>query len=153
MWELVWIAAPTTLLMLNIPETHEPTIRAHQASRTSQNPSQCGKQQSENPRASVRLIVNALRDAVIRPVQIAILDPAVTVANLYTAFMYGTYYTFFDAIPTVYPVHYGFTTGQLGLTFLCIFVACKIVECDPRRPLGVYRLRPSPTFECGCNNP
>jgi hypothetical protein len=63
---------------------------------------------------------------IVRPIQITLQDPAVAVANLYTAFMYGTYYTFFDAIPRVYPERYGFTIGQLGLSFLSIFAACMV---------------------------
>lgn len=126
MWEIVWLAAPTILLMSTLPETHEPTIAAQQASKLRKKPTQDvkGGLKARNP--SARLIAKALRDAVVRPVQITLLDPAITVANLYTAFMYGTYYTFFDAIPRVYPVLYGFTTGQLGLVFLCIFVACVV---------------------------
>jgi DHA1 family multidrug resistance protein-like MFS transporter len=126
MWEIVWIAAPTILLMLTLPETHEPTIRGQQISRAGQKSATTGDEQPRDRYASARLVVEALRDAVVRPVQITLLDPAVTVANLYTAFMYGTYYTFFDAIPRVYPELYGFTTGQLGLVFICIFAACVI---------------------------
>jgi len=40
--------------------------------------------------------------------------------------MYGTYYTFFDAMPRVYSQRYGFTVEHLGLTFTSIFVACII---------------------------
>lgn len=126
MWEIVWLAAPTILLMLTLPETHEPTIKAQQISRSERKLTKVVRKRPGDTRVSARLIAKALQEAVVRPVQIALLDPAVTVANLYTAFMYGTYYTFFDAIPRVYPVLYGFTTGQLGLVFLCIFVACVV---------------------------
>jgi DHA1 family multidrug resistance protein-like MFS transporter len=126
MWEMVWLAAPTILLMLTLPETHEPTTRALQASREARTLTKTDEERSGDQNSTTRLITKALRDAIVRPVQITILDPAVTVANLYTAFMYGTYYTFFDAIPRVYPELYGFSTGQLGLVFLCIFAACVI---------------------------
>lgn len=126
MWEIVWLAAPTTLLMLTLPETHGPTIRRwkHEAAQRHQ-----GNHASTPPEKSTSifgLVFQAVRESVVRPVQITLLDPAVTVANLYTAYMYGTYYTFFDAIPRVYPTHYNFTTGQLGLAFLCIFAACSV---------------------------
>lgn len=126
MWEIVWLAAPTILLMLTLPETHGPTISARQASRSGRKLADSDEKRPRDRDASARLVAKALQDAVVRPVQITLLDPAVAVANLYTAFMYGTYYTFFDAIPRVYPVLYGFTTGQLGLVFLCIFVACVV---------------------------
>lgn len=118
MWEIVWLAAPTLILMVTLPETHGPTIRARRSRAAST---------SGNTRdVTFRAVIAALKDTIVRPVQITLQDPAVAVANLYTAFMYGTYYTFFDAIPRVYPERYGFTMGQLGLAFLSIFVACVV---------------------------
>lgn len=58
--------------------------------------------------------------------QICIQDPAVAVANLYTSFIYATYYTFFDAIPRVYLSEYGFGPGGVGLSFLSVLVACVL---------------------------
>jgi DHA1 family multidrug resistance protein-like MFS transporter len=118
MWEIVWMAAPTLVLMVTLPETHGPTIRERRL-KAANGSSSTGK-------TTIRAVALALKDTVVRPVQITLQDPAVAVANLYTAFMYGTYYTFFDAIPRVYPERYGFTIGQLGLAFLSIFVACVI---------------------------
>jgi DHA1 family multidrug resistance protein-like MFS transporter len=40
--------------------------------------------------------------------------------NLYTALVYGIYYSFFEAFPIVYVGLYGFNLGQMGLTFLSI---------------------------------
>jgi DHA1 family multidrug resistance protein-like MFS transporter len=118
MWEIVWLAAPTLILMVTLPETHGPTIRARRSNATGE--------LSDTGGATIRTVAIALKDIIVRPVQITLQDPAVAVANLYTAFMYGTYYTFFDAIPKVYPERYGFTIGQLGLAFLSIFVACVV---------------------------
>lgn len=126
MWEIVWLAAPTIVLMVTLPETHGPTIRAQRAHIGRRKSSHTGDEHTEGGDSPIQVVMKALRDAVVRPVQITLLDPAVTVANLYTAFMYGTYYTFFDAIPKVYPERYGFTVGQLGPVFLCIFAACVI---------------------------
>jgi DHA1 family multidrug resistance protein-like MFS transporter len=118
MWEIVWLAAPTLILMVTLPETHGPTIRARR--------SNAADRSSSTGNVTARAIATALKDTIVRPVQITLQDPAVAVANLYTAFMYGTYYTFFDAIPRVYPERYCFTIGQLGLAFLSIFVACVV---------------------------
>src|SRR5436305_4147751 len=43
--------------------------------------------------------------------------------NLYTALVYGIYYSFFEAFPIVYIGLYGFNLGQMGLTFLSISVS------------------------------
>ena len=118
MWEIVWLAAPTLILMVTLPETHGPTIKA-QRPKTAD-----GSSSIKN--VTFRAVFAALKDTIVRPIQITLQDPAVAVANLYTAFMYGTYYTFFDAIPRVYPERYGFTIGQLGLSFLSIFAACVV---------------------------
>lgn len=119
MWEIVWLSAPTLILMLTLPETHESTLRSMRSKQA-----HLAVGLSQRKQAVFWAILTALRDAITRPVQITVHDPAVAVANIYTAFVYGTYYTFFDAIPRVYPQRYGFTTGQLGLAFLSVFVAC-----------------------------
>lgn len=124
MWEIVWLAAPTTLLMLTLPETHGPTVKKWKSEAARIQQAKTGSKPSKKSPGMLRSVFGALKESVVRPVQITLLDPAVTVANLYTAYMYGTYYTFFDAIPRVYPTRYDFTIGQLGLAFLCIFAAC-----------------------------
>jgi DHA1 family multidrug resistance protein-like MFS transporter len=124
MWEIVFLAAPTSILLLFLlPETSGPTLTAKKlaAGRTAdQSPGQIGRAQR------FALIRQSLKEAIVKPAQICIQDPAVAVANLYTSFIYGTYYTFFESIPRVYLLRYGFTIGQLGLVFLSIFVACFI---------------------------
>jgi DHA1 family multidrug resistance protein-like MFS transporter len=124
MWEIVWLAAPTLPLMLTLPETYGPAVDTRKARAILRGRTHIASQRPQAKIDSLQTIERALRDAVLRPVQITFLDPAVAIANLYTAFMYGTYYTFFDAIPRVYPERYGFTTGQLGLVFLSVFMAC-----------------------------
>jgi MFS transporter, DHA1 family, multidrug resistance protein len=66
------------------------------------------------------------RFAIIKPVEIMIKDPAVAYTNIYSALLYGIYYSFFEAFPLVYISIYGFNLGQLGLTFLSIGVACVL---------------------------
>ncbi|EFZ04067.1 Major facilitator superfamily transporter [Metarhizium robertsii ARSEF 23] len=68
----------------------------------------------------------ALLDALVKPVEITFKDPAVLFVQVYTAIIYGIYYSFFEAFPLVYPVHYHMNLGQTGLVFLCILVACLL---------------------------
>lgn len=50
-----------------------------------------------------------------------------TVPNsLYTALIYGTYYSFFEVFALVYPPLYGFNIGETGVVFTCIVVGCVI---------------------------
>lgn len=127
MWEIVWLAGPLCILILFLPETHGPTRRARrEKALSSGNPK--GEQQTlgQGGWTRMKLILWSLGDAIVKPVQICVQDPAVAVANLYTSFIYATYYTLFDAIPRVYPARYGFSTGQLGLAFLAVIVACTL---------------------------
>jgi DHA1 family multidrug resistance protein-like MFS transporter len=45
---------------------------------------------------------------------------------VYTALVYGIYYSFFEAFPIVYMGIYGFNLGQMGLTFLSISVSVAL---------------------------
>lgn len=61
-------------------------------------------------------------ESLLRPVQIMVLDPAITFAAIYTSLVYSIYYSFFEAFPLVYPVIYGFNMGENGLVFLSVVV-------------------------------
>jgi DHA1 family multidrug resistance protein-like MFS transporter len=61
-------------------------------------------------------------DALIKPWEINILDPAVLFSTIYTALVYGLYYSFFESFPIVYRGVYGFDLGMLGLTFLAVLI-------------------------------
>jgi DHA1 family multidrug resistance protein-like MFS transporter len=61
-------------------------------------------------------------DALIKPWEINILDPAMLFTTIYTALVYGLYYSFFESFPLVYIGVYGFSLGQLGLTFLAVLI-------------------------------
>jgi len=130
MWEIAYMAGPTCLLLLLVPETYEPAVKAKRAKalRDEIQDSMSPQQSQQKPSSSkhVQALLSSLRDAIIVPFQIAILDPSVAVANAYTSFIYATYYTLFDAIPRVYPHRYNFSAGELGLSFLHVFVACVI---------------------------
>jgi len=126
MWEITYMAGPTCVLLLLLPETHQPTIEARRTQALRQRRRGDDTQRRTDQKRRIRILLLSLQDAIIKPIQICMLDPSVGVANLYTSFIYGTYYTLFDAIPRVYPVRYGFDTGQLGLSFLHVFVACVV---------------------------
>lgn len=65
-----------------------------------------------------------LFDALIKPIEIMIKDPALLFTNVYTSLIYGIYYSFFEVFPLVYPPLYGFNLGETGTTFVCVIVAC-----------------------------
>ncbi|KAJ5197703.1 multidrug transporter [Penicillium cf. viridicatum] len=67
-----------------------------------------------------------LLDAIIKPMEITVKDPAIAFVNLYMALVYGIYYSFFEVFPLVYPVYYGFSLGMIGVVFTCVLIACLI---------------------------
>ena len=127
LWEIVWIAGPVLIAMfLMMPETSTPNILLRRAARlrklTGDNRLQSQSeinQRGLNPNA-------VIVDALIKPIEITIKDPAIAFVNLYTSLVYGIYYSFFEVFPLVYPVMYGFSLGTVGVLFLCILVACGI---------------------------
>ncbi|KAJ8602912.1 hypothetical protein MRB53_042296 [Persea americana] len=67
-----------------------------------------------------------LKDSLIKPLQISVLDPSVNFVNLYTSFCYATYYTFFDALPITYMTKYGFSMTQVAQACTCIMIGCAV---------------------------
>lgn len=113
-------------MFLLLPETSTPNILLRRAKRlrklTGDNRLQSQSEiDQKNLRPSAILI-----DAIIKPMEITIKDPAIAFVNLYTAIIYGIYYSFFEVFPLVYPVYYGFSLGMIGVVFTCILVACVI---------------------------
>ncbi|KAK5196224.1 hypothetical protein LTR92_003768 [Exophiala xenobiotica] len=66
----------------------------------------------------------ALKEAMIRPLEISIKDPAIGYACVYGAIVYATYYSFFEAFPLVYLGTYRMSQGAMGLVFTNIVIGC-----------------------------
>ena len=127
LWEILWIAGPVFILMfLLMPETSSPNILLRRAKRLRQITGDHRlKSQSEIDQAGLKPSRIAI-DALIKPMEITIKDPAIAFVNLYTALVYGIYYSFFEVFPLVYPVYYGFSPGIIGVVFTCILVSCLL---------------------------
>ncbi|KAL8916718.1 MAG: hypothetical protein Q9172_006173 [Xanthocarpia lactea] len=127
LWEIVWISAPVLILMLLfVPETSTPNILLRRASRlrklTGDNRLMA---QSEISQKDLKPSAVAI-DALIKPLEITIKDPAIAFVNIYSSIVYAIYYSFFEVFPLVYEPMYGFNIGQIGVVFLCVLVACII---------------------------
>ncbi|MCJ1275484.1 hypothetical protein MMC21_003287 [Puttea exsequens] len=127
LWEILWISAPVFILMfLFVPETSTPNILLRRANRLRKLTGDSRlKAQSEIDQKGLKPSA-VIWDALIKPLEITIKDPAIAFVNLYSALVYGIYYSFFEVFPLVYPVMYGFTLGTIGVVFTCILVACGI---------------------------
>ncbi|KAL9045645.1 MAG: hypothetical protein Q9214_001340 [Letrouitia sp. 1 TL-2023] len=127
LWEIVWISGPVLVLMLLCtPETSGPNILLRRAQRLRKLTGDSRlKSQSEIDQKGLKPSAIAV-DALIKPLEITIKDPAIAFVNVYCSIVYGIYYSFFEVFPLVYPVMYGFNLGQIGVVFLCVLVACVL---------------------------
>ncbi|KAJ5799604.1 uncharacterized protein N7518_001672 [Penicillium psychrosexuale] len=127
LFESIWASAPVFILMfMFLPETSSATILLRRAGRLRKihNNSRFMSQSELNQRNMH--ISDIAIDALIKPLEITIKDPAVLFVQIYTAIIYGIYYSFFEVFPLVYPADYNMNLGQIGLVFLCIMVSCII---------------------------
>jgi DHA1 family multidrug resistance protein-like MFS transporter len=127
LWEIVWMASPLfVVLLLAMPETSTSNILLRRARRLRKLTGD-SRLQSQSEIDQRHLSANGiLVDALIKPLEITIKDPAVFFINIYTALFYGIYYTFFEVFPLVFPPMYGFNLGEVGLAFLSCQVGALI---------------------------
>ncbi|VUC30801.1 unnamed protein product [Clonostachys rosea] len=127
MWEIVWMASPTlVLLLLFMPETSSATILLRRACRLRKlTGNETLQSQSEIDQRHIKAS-DIVFSALIRPMEIMLKDPSIFFVNLYTGYFYGVFYTFFEVFPLIFPVFYGFSLGETGLTFLSCFIGVII---------------------------
>lgn len=127
LWEILWIAGPVFIVwFFFVPETYAPNILLRRAKRLRALTGDTRlESQSEIDQKGMKPSKIAI-DALIKPLEITIKDPAIAFVNLYTALVYGIYYSFFEVFPLVYPVMYHMSLGIVGVVFTCILVACLI---------------------------
>jgi DHA1 family multidrug resistance protein-like MFS transporter len=123
LWEIVWMATPMLLVVFALlPETSTATILLNRAKRlrklTGDSRLQAQSEIDQRNMTASKVLV----DALIKPIEITLKDPAIFFVNIYTALFYGIYYTFFEVFPLVFPPMYGFNLGEIGLAFL----ACQV---------------------------
>lgn len=127
LWEILWMAAPTFIIMfLFMPETSSGNIllrRAQRLRKLTGNPN--FKSQSEIDQGSKKF-KDIAWEQLVKPIEISVRDPAVLFTHVYTSYIYGVYYSFFEVWPLVYGDIYQFNLGELGLPFLSIIVGCFI---------------------------
>ncbi|KAM0719048.1 hypothetical protein Q7P37_004953 [Cladosporium fusiforme] len=145
LWEMLWLSGPIFIMMLFfLPETSQANIllrRARRLRKLTGNDNYRSLSELEQAKMNPRDIVF---DALVRPMQLMLLDPAIGFTAAYIALCYAIFYSFFEAFPIVYMERYHFNLGEMGLTFLSINVATilslaiyylyvyKIVEPDFR---------------------
>ncbi|KAE8394917.1 major facilitator superfamily domain-containing protein [Aspergillus alliaceus] len=123
LWEIVLMSAPFLLVLICLlPETSHDTILLHRARRLRRfHPAVLAP--SETQRLDFQAI---LIDALIKPTEIAIKDPAIAYMCMYASLIYAIYYSFFEAFPIAFSGIYPMPQSSSSLIFLSIIVGCVI---------------------------
>lgn len=127
-WELMWLSGfCLALLIVFLPETSSANILYRRARRLrkltgNKNLKTEGELQSEQmtPGAIVTM-------SLIRPFQLAFLEPICFCLNMYIALIYGLLYIWFESFPIVFIEIYGFSLGLEGVAFLGILIGTFVV--------------------------
>ncbi|KAH3910895.1 hypothetical protein HBH56_137710 [Parastagonospora nodorum] len=120
-WELMFIAGPAYLGMIFfMPESSGPTILYYKAKRLREQTGDSNLMSDSERKQKDLNVRTLLFDALIKPWEINALDPAILFTTIYMGLAYGIYYSFFESLPLVYPVYYGFSGQSTGLIFLCV---------------------------------
>ena len=87
LWELVWMTAPILVVFLiAVPETSTPNILRRRAQRLRKITGRTDlRSQSEIDQANLT-VSSVVWDAVIKPIEIMVKDPAVTFTNVYVSY-------------------------------------------------------------------
>jgi DHA1 family multidrug resistance protein-like MFS transporter len=127
MWEMLWMNGPVFLcLFFFLPETSSANILLRRAQRLRKLTGNNNlKSQSEIDQSALTARDITI-EALWRPFQLVLLDPSIAFTAIYTALIYGIFYSFFEAFPLVYNVMYHFNLGEMGLTFLSVTVGVVI---------------------------
>ena len=127
LWEILWMSGPVFLLMfVFFPETSADNILLRRAQRL-RTATENNKYQSQSEISQANTTFqSAIYKSLLIPFQINFQDPAVCFINLYSAYVYGVYYSYFEVFPLVYIDIYGFNGGELGIVFVSIIVATVI---------------------------
>ncbi|KAE8167211.1 major facilitator superfamily domain-containing protein [Aspergillus tamarii] len=123
LWEIVLIGAPLLLVIICLlPETSHETILLRRAQRLRRFHSAV-LAPAETKRLDFQAI---LIDALIKPPEIAVKDPAIAYMCVYSSLVYATYYSFFEAFPIAYGSIYRMPQTKLSLIYLSIIVGCAL---------------------------
>jgi DHA1 family multidrug resistance protein-like MFS transporter len=128
MWGILIASATILILLLLLPETSSATI-LHRRARRLEKRDKSGTRKYQTLAdvlqgdTSFHVVV---RESLLIPSKITLLDPAIFFLNCYTSLTYGIFYSFFEAFPIVYQGIYRFNLGEMGAAFLAVVVGSII---------------------------
>ena len=127
LWEIVWMSGPVFVIwFISMPETLADYILLRRARRLRKITGDQRYVSVSEIKQSKLQFSEVIVDALVKPFEINVKDPAIAYTSLYSGIIYGIYYSFFEVFPLVYGGIYGFNIGEIGATFTCIAVALAL---------------------------
>ena len=124
LWEIVIMAAPVLLILPFLPETSPTKVilqRARRIRKTTGDKSYLAPSELKPMHLGT-----VFKEALMKPGEITVKDPAIAFACIYGSIVYATYYSFFEAFPLVYLGTYQMSLGELELIFTNIIIGCLV---------------------------
>lgn len=160
-WEMVWLSGPICLAMvMTMPETSADNILLRRARRLRNLTGRADLYSQSEVNQSNMTAHEITFNALLRPWEINVLDPAVVsllpvassagtnvltycklFSTLYVALVYGIFYSFLECFPLVYPIIYKWNLGESNLPFLTVVVALAF---GMSTYMGYFRIVVSP---------
>ncbi|KAF9888457.1 hypothetical protein FE257_008564 [Aspergillus nanangensis] len=130
-WQIFCMSGPCLILMLCLlPETSSDTLLLRRARRARRCiPKDGGNWSIAVPHVRQQQQIedrHLLSDALVKPLEITVKDPAVAFTCMYASFTYAIYYSFFEVFPLVYRGVYQMSLFNFSLSFLAIVVAATL---------------------------
>lgn len=154
--------AGVAVSLVILHETHTPTLLSRKAARLRK---ETGNQALYSPLDSTKMTTaDKLRISIKRPSKMLVTVPTIILASLYVAVCYGCLYLFFTTFTFVFESQYGFSEGDVGLTYIASgigmiggvltygaladrFIGARIRKGETLKP--EYRLNPYMTISGG----
>jgi MFS family permease len=114
MWALIIVGGPAWIASFFAPETSQKAILKKRALERGMTPAP-----RLPPKEALKVLLTI---TLFRPIHMLLFEPMISWISLYVAFVFGILFAFFDAFPYVFLKYYGFTLGQVGLTYLGIVI-------------------------------
>ena len=125
-WVLLMLSGPVILLVLfTLPETSAQTILYYRVKRLRQEGHTNITSEAEQKQKDLS-VAALFWNAIIKPWEMNIKDPALLFTTVYTGLLYGIFYSFFESLPLVYPVFYHFPETNTALVFLAVIVGAIV---------------------------
>lgn len=110
MWIYLMASGLILPFVLLLPETYKPIILAHRAKKRGVN--------LYKPPVNKQFVKNLAVNNLLRPIQMLMVEPIVSIFTIYIAFVFAVLFGFFEAYPIIFQGTYGMSLGVSGLPFL-----------------------------------